>query len=188
MKTHSPLKKNKKINFYGLIDHRIGSDFLLGMFVNCFRRKLWEKNLHVIDYKLMKDPKTWSNFENTAFFIKVFCESFGNSKAFFCAKPLSVNLSGIRGWSDLYPLVEIVRMPEALDYYRSKGLNFFQYIYSKNYSLRNFFNYFFKIIINGEKMGLQYISFRKHFFKNLIYPNAWLSIIYFVFRKIKKIF
>ena len=188
MKTHSPLKKSKKINFYGLIDHRICFDFLLGFFVNCFRRKLWEKNLHVIDYKLMKDPKTWSNFENTAFFIKVFCEAFGNSKAFFCAKPLSVNLSGIREWSGLYPLVEIVRLPEALDYYRSKGLNFFQYIYSKNYSLRNFFNYFFKIIINGEKMGLQYINFRKHFFKNLIYPNAWLSIIYFVFRKVKKIF
>ena len=188
MQTHSPLKKNKKINFYGLIDHRLCFDFLLGIFVNCFRRKLWEKNLHVIDYKLMKDPKTWSNFENTAFFIKVFCEAFGNSKAFFCAKPLSVNLSGIREWGDLYPLVEIVRIPEALDYYRSKGLNFFRYIYSKNYSLRNFFNYFFKIIINGEKMGLQYISFRKHFFKNLIYPNAWLSIIYFVFRKIKKIF
>ena len=188
MQTHSPLKKSKKINFYELIDHRLCYDFLLGIFVNCFRRKLWEKNLHVIDYKLMKDPKTWSNFENTAFFIKVFCEAFGNSKAFFCAKPLSVNLSGIREWGDLYPFVEIVRIPEALDYYRSKGLNFFQYIYSKNYSLRNFFNYFFKIIINGEKMGLQYINFRKHFFKNLIYPNAWLSIIYFVFRKIKKIF
>ena len=188
MQTHSPLKKNKKINFYELIDHRLCFDFLLGIFVNCFRRKLWEKNLHVIDYKLMKYPKNWSNFENTAFFIKVFCEAFGNSKAFFCAKPLSVNLSGIREWGDLYPFVEIVRIPEALDYYRSKGLNFFQYIYSKNYSLRNFFNYFFKIIINGEKMGLQYINFRKHFFKNLIYPNAWLSIIYFVFRKIKKIF
>ena len=93
----------------------------------------------------MKDPKTWSNFENTAFFIKVFCEAFGNSKAFFCAKSLSVNLSGIREWGDLYPFVEIVRIPEALDYYRSKGLNFFQYIYSKNYSLRNFFNYFLRL-------------------------------------------
>ena len=188
MNTHSPLKKNRVLKFFELIDHRICFDFLLGLYVNVFRRKLWNENLHVINKKLMKDPRTWSNFDNTCFFIKVFCEAFGNSKAFFCAKPLSVNLSGIREWSDLYPLVEIVRMPEALDYYRSKGLNFFQYIYSKNYSLRNFFNYFFKIIINGEKMGLQYINFRKHFFKNLIYPNAWLSIIYFVFRKIKKIF
>ena len=188
MNTHSPLKKNRVLKFFELIDHRICFDFLLGFFVNCFRRKLWNENLHLINKKLMKDPRTWSNFDNTCFFIKVFCEAFQNSKAFFCAKPLSVNLSGIREWGDLYPFVEIVRIPEMLDYYRSKGLNFFQYIYSKNYSLRNFFNYFFKIIINGEKMGLQYINFRKHFFKNLIYPNAWLSIIYFVFRKIKKIF
>ena len=188
MNTHSPLKKNRVLKFFELIDHRICFDFLLGLYVNAFRRKLWNENLHVINKKLMKDPRTWSNFDNTCFFIKVFCEAFQNSKAFFCAKPLSVNLSGIREWNDLYPFVEIVRIPEMLDYYRSKGLNFFQYIYSKNYSLRNFFNYFFKIIINGEKMGLQYINFRKHFFKNLIYPNAWLSIIYFVFRKVKKIF
>ena len=119
------------------------------------------------------------------FFNKVFSEAFNNSKAYFCAKPLSVNLFGVREWGDLYPFVEIVRIPELLDYYRSKGLGFFQYIYSKNYSLRNFFNYFFKIIINGKKTGLNYVNFRKHFFVNLIYPNAWLSIIYFIVRKLK---
>jgi len=37
----------------------------------------------------------------------------------------------------------------------------------------------------GKKTGLNYVNFRKHFFMNLIYPNAWLSIIYFIFRKIK---
>ena len=185
MNTHSPLKKNRVLKFFELIDHRICFDFLLGLYVNVFRRKLWNENLHVINKKLMKDPRTWSNFDNTCFFIKVFCEAFQNSKAFFCAKPLSVNLSGIREWNDLYPFVEIVRIPEALDYYRSKGLGFFQYIYSKNYSLRNFFNYFFKIMINRDKMGFAYINLKKHFFKNLIYPNSWLSIIYFIFRKIK---
>ena len=159
---------------------------MLGVFVCVFRRKKWEKNLHVIDKNLIKDIKSWSNFENTCFFIKVFCEAFSNSRAFFCAKPLSVNLFGLREWGNLYPLVEIVRIPEALDYYRSKGLGFFQYIYAKNYALRNFFNYFFKILINGDKMGLNYIDFKKHFFRNLIYPNAWLSIFYFIFRKISK--
>ena len=62
------------------------------------------------------------------------------------------------------------------------------YNYTKNYALRNFFNYFFKILINGDKMGLNYIDFKKHFFKNLIYPNAWLSIFYFLFRKIASMF
>ena len=158
---------------------------LLGFYVNAFRRDLWNKNLNVIDKKLMRVSGTWSTFDNTCFFIKIFCAAFKNSKAFICAKPLSVNLSGIREWSDLYPFVEIVRLPEALDYYRSKGLNLWQYIYTKNYSLRNFFNYFFKILIGGEKRGLNYINFKNHFFKNLIYPNAWLSVLYFIVRKVK---
>ena len=81
--------------------------------------------------------------------------------------------------------VEIVRLPEALDYYRSKGLNLWQYIYTKNYSLKNFFNYFFIILIGGKKRGLNYINFKNHFLKNLIYPNAWLSIFYFIARKLR---
>ena len=48
-------------------------------------------------------------------------------------------------------MVEIVRILEALDYYRSQGLKFSNYIIAKNYALRNFFNYFTKIFLNGEK-------------------------------------
>ena len=58
---------------------------------------------------------------------------------------------------------------EALDYYRSKGLNSFN-IYEKNYSLRNFFNYFLKIFLNKNDKGFKYISL-KSFFKNLIYQT-----------------
>ena len=187
LKTHSPQKKDKILDFYDLIDHKICFDYLIGFFVNCFNRELWIKNLHVCNLKNMKDKKVWSNFDNTAFFIKVFCEAFGNSKAYFCSKALSVNLGGVREWKDLYPLVEIVRLPEALDYYRSKGLGFFKYIYTKNYAMRNFFNFFFKILIMGDKAGISYVSFTRHFLKNLIYPYAWLSIIFFTIRKFKMI-
>ncbi len=185
LKTHSPLKKDKILNFFELIDHRLCFDFLMGFYVNCFNRNMWNRNLHVLNLKNMRDKRVWSNFDNTAFFIKVFCEAFGKSNAYFCSKPLSVNLSGVREWTDLYPLVEIVRLPEALDYYRSRGLGLFQYIYSKNYSMRNFFNFFFKILLAGKKGGLHYVSFSNHFLKNLIYPFAWLSIFFFIFRKIK---
>ena len=54
---------------------------------------------YVIDKKLIKDKKPWSNFENTCFFIKIFCAAFKNSKAYFCAKPLSVNLIGVENGS-----------------------------------------------------------------------------------------
>ena len=42
-----------------------------------------------------------------------------------------------------------------------------------------------KILIGGKKSGLNYIDFKDHFIKNLIYPNAWLSIFYFIARKVK---
>tara|TARA_A100001015_G_scaffold313774_1_gene421774 strand:+ start:1066 stop:2064 length:999 start_codon:yes stop_codon:yes gene_type:complete len=184
----SSLENDERLKFFDLIKHKIAFDYLLGVFVCVFKRDGWNKNLNIIDYKLIKDKNYWSNFENTCFHIKIFCEAFKNSKSYFCSKPLSINLYGEREWKDIYPLVEIVRIPEALDYYRSKGLNLFQYIYEKNFSLRNFFNYFFKIFINGEKMGSNYVNLKKHFFYNLIYPNAWLSIIYFILRKIKKTF
>jgi glycosyltransferase involved in cell wall biosynthesis len=185
MQKHSKQTKNRKLDFFDIIDHKISFDFLLGIFVCAFRRDKWNKNLNVIDLKLMKDVKPWSNFENTCFFIKIFCAAFSKSNAFLCAKPLSVSLHGIREWNDLYPFIEIVRIPEALDYYRSKGLNFFKYLVVKNFALRNFFNYFIKIFLNGDKMGLKYINLQRHFLSNLIFPNAWLSIIYYVIRKIK---
>ena len=187
MKSLSNLKNDKKLMFFDLIKHEIAFDYLLGVFVCVFRNEGWKKNLHVIDYEMIKDKKSWSNFENTCFHIKIFCEAFKNSKSYFCSNPLSVNLFGVREWKNIYPLVEIVRIPEALDYYRSKGLNFFQYIYEKNYSLRNFFNYFIKIYLNGEKMGSKYINFRKHVFKNLIYPNSWLSVLYYFTRQLRKV-
>ena len=188
MKTLSLSRTNQKLMFFDLIKHKIAFDYLLGVFVCVFKREGWNNNLHIIDYEMIKDKNSWSNFENTCFHIKIFCEAFKNSKSYFFSKPLSVNLYGMREWKDIYPLVEIVRIPEVLDYYRSKGLNFFQYVYEKNYSLRNFFNYFFKILVNGDRMGLYYIDFKKHFFRNLIYPNAWFSIFYFIFRKIASIF
>ena len=185
MKRHSPLKQNKRLKFFDLIDKEISFDYLLGVFVCVFRRDQWNRHQNVIDKKLIKDVRTWANFENTCFFIKIFCAAFSKSDAFFCAKPLTVSLHGVREWGNLYPMVEIVRIPEALDYYRSKGLSLFKYIKNKNYALRNFFNYFFKIFFYGEQMGLNYINLRRHFFNNLIFPNAWLSIIYFINRKIR---
>ncbi len=188
MASHSKLKHDEKLYFFDLIDKRISFDYLLGIYLCAFRTDKWNENLHVIDKKLIKDKKPWSNFENTCFFIKIFCAAFKNSKAYFCAKPLSVNLIGVREWSHLYPLIEIIRIPEAIDYYRSKGLSYYQYWINKNYALRNFFNYFVKIILNGNKMGLNYINFRRHFLMNLIYPYSWFSIIFFFKRKIIHLF
>ena len=91
---------------------------------------------------------------------------------------MSVNLSGEREWGEMYEFIEIVRIPELIDFYRSRGLSFVKYIYYKNYSLRNFSNYFFKIYFNSGKKGKHLINFNKHFLKNLIYPNVYISIVF----------
>ena len=141
-----------------------------------------------IDQKKIQDKRVWSNFDNTCLNAKIISSVFNKSDCYICAEPLSVNIIGNRDWINLYDFVEIVRIPELLDYYRSKGMSFFKYIYCKNYALRNFFNFFCKIIINGEKAGRSYVNFKTNFFKNLIFPNAWLSIFYFMIRLFKKTF
>ena len=185
--TRFSMKKNSgKINFLDLINPNTSFDFLLGIFLSVFRRRKWVDNLNVIDQKLIKDKRTWSNEHNTFPHIKIFASAFCKSKAYFYAEPLSVNLYGEREWDDLYPFIEIIRIPESLDAYRKNGLKITSYLYCKNFAFRNFANYLVKIILSGKKGGLEYINFNKHILKNIFYPNIYLSIIYFLLRKILK--
>ena len=87
LKKHSPLKKDRILNFFELIDHRLCFDYLIGFYVNCFNRKMWNKNLHILNLKNMKDTRVWSNLDNTAFFIKVFVQHLENQKLIFVLRP-----------------------------------------------------------------------------------------------------
>ena len=180
-------KISQKLNFWELIDHNISFDFLNGNFLNFFKRQMWMDNINCLDMNLVTDTRTWSNFDNTCGHNKVYANAFKDSKAYFCAEGLTVNGFGVREWAKLYPFIEIIRLPEILDYYRQKGMPLKRYLLNKNYALRNFTNYFFKILISGRSGGLQYINFYKHVIKNLLYPNIYLSLIRFVIRKIKKL-
>ena len=184
MNKFSQKKKSGKVNFLDLINPEVSYDFLLGIYLSVFNRQKWKDNLKIIDQKLIQDKRTYATFENTCPHVKIFASAFSNSKAFFQAEPLSVNLQGEREWRDLYPFIEIIRIPEILEFYRENGLSFFRYFYCKNFALRNFVNYLVKIILMGEKGGSKFINFRKHILKNLFYPNAYLSTFYFVFRKL----
>ena len=184
MEKLSKKKENMKCYFWDLIDYKVSFDFLLGNFLNIFKRKMWLENVNCLDRSLLKDRRVWSNFDNTCAHIKIYANAFKNSKAYFHAQALTVNAYGIREWGALYPFIEIVRLPEMLDYYRSRGLGLVRYIINKNYALRNFSNYFFKILIRGKKGGLNNINFYRHFFLNLLYPNVYLSFFYFLYRKL----
>ena len=127
-----------------------------------------------------------STFDNTCFNVKIFAQAFKNSKAFYCSKPLSINLSGTREWHKLYFFIVIVRIPEILDEYRKAGMNYWRYFICKNYIFKDFFNYLILIIFKGNDYGRKYIKFYKHILINLFFPNVYLSPIYYLVRKLKK--
>ncbi len=184
----SKINKDKSVKFWDVIDKNVSWDFLIGIFLSIFRTKKWISNIHRINKKKIEDTGVWSTFENTCLNAILITESCKDSKAFICAKPLSVNLIGEREWGEMYEFIEIVRIPELIDFYRSKGLGLKKYLINKNYSLRNFGNYFIKIIFSSGNKGKELVNFRKHFFKNLIYPNVYISILSSLIRKIKNCF
>jgi len=186
MEKLSKKEKSGRLYFWDLVDYKVSIDFMLGNFLNIFKRKMWLDNVNCLNEELLKDKRVWSNFDNTCAHIKIYANAFKNSRAYFYADALTVNSLGVREWVPLYPFIEIVRLPEMLDYYRSRVLSFKKYILNKNYALRNFSNYFFKILIRGKEGGLKYVNFYRHILLNLAYPNVYLSFFYFIFRKFKK--
>ena len=64
-----------------------------------------------------------------------------------------MNLVGKREWIGMYDFIEIVRIPELLDYYKGQGLSLIKYIYCKNFALRNFFNFFLKYSLMVKKLA-----------------------------------
>ena len=186
MRRLSYYPKNHLVKFWDIIDPNVSWEFLIGIFLSIFKRDKWLASKNVLNMDDIKDTNVWSNFDNTCMNAKIIANAFKDSKSYICAEPLSVNLSGQREWGTLYEFIEIVRIPELIDHYRKEGLPIKQYLYCKNYSLRNFANFFAKIFLGGKKTGLQYVSFRKHIFKNLIFPYAWLSLFFFIYRRLKK--
>ena len=176
----SPKKNSQRLKFWDLIDHNVSFDFMAGNFVNIFRRKMWMDNVHVLDKKSINDKNSILSLLH----LKIHANAFRKSLCYFQAEPLSVNLYGVREWKSFYPFISTFILCEKLDYYRSKGLNFFKYIYCKNYTLKNFASNLTQTIIGGKATGLYFLNFNKHIFQNLLYPNVYLSIFYFIFRKI----
>ena len=185
-KRFSSWRKDGEMNFLGLINPKISFDFLGGMFLAVFKKEKWDQNVHLLSEDLTNDLREFSHFENTFPHIKIFANSFSNSKAYFSANPLSINLFGIREWSSFSPLINSVRLIEALGEYRKNGLPLFKYLIYKNFALNNFLPDLVKIRFYSGNTGREYIKFRSLIFSNFLYPNFYLSIFYFLFKKIFK--
>ena len=185
LKSVSNVHINKSLNFIDLINPHISFDYLLAIFLSIFNTKKFKENIYILDDKKLKKKGTFSTFENTAPHVSVFAKAFIRSKSYFVGKPLSINLFGKREWSYMWSLIEIIRIPEALEQYRKNGLPLYKYYLYKNYSLKNFMPCLLKIIFNKSKNNITNFTLILIIFKNLIYPNFYLSLVYFFNRKIK---
>jgi len=181
----SSLPYDGEMRFMDMINPKVSFDFLGGMFLSVFRREKWISNIGVLDSEAIKDARTFSHFDNTFPHVKVFAKAFSTSTAFFNSKPLGVCLTGAREWAPMYPFVRSVRLVDALGVYLRNGLPYMQYVICKNYSLRHFIPDLVYMMLNRQKSGYAYISPLKLFISNCLYPNLYLSPVYYIIRKAK---
>lgn len=180
----SKIKKNKKTKFFDLINPTVSWDFLLGIFLTIYKREKFIKNLNIIDKKKLNDTRVWSTIDNTAPHVKVFAYAFKDSTCYIQTKPLSVNLFGEKEWSNKYPFVIIIRIPEILDIYRENGLSFLRYIKYKNFALKKFIPYLYLILKDKKNSNYDYINLKKHIISNIFYPYIYIFCIYYLIKKI----
>ena len=83
MEKQSLYPKSFKTNFLNLVNHKISFDFILGMFLAIFRKKIWDYNLFRINQDFVKEKDVYSTFDNTAPHIIIWSSGFKNSKAYF---------------------------------------------------------------------------------------------------------
>jgi len=188
MQPFSAWKSPGEMKFLDLIDPKISFDFLGGMFLSVFRKSLWDRKVEVLNRDAIFDNRTFSHFDNTFPHVKIFANAFSTSRAYFNDKPLNVCLTGAREWSPMYPLIHSVRLVEALDEYRRNGLPYLQYLYCKNYALNNFMSDFANMFLARNTSGYRYINPLRLIAGYCLYPNFYLSFIYFFARRARRFF
>jgi glycosyltransferase involved in cell wall biosynthesis len=172
-----------ELQFMDLINPRISFDFLGGMFLAVFRKKNWSENTAALDPAAIRDPRTFSHFDNTFPHVKIFSRAFARSRAYVCTTPLSVCLTGGREWAPMYPLVKSVRLVEALEEYRKNGLPYLSYLRCRNFALNNFIPDLGSMLLHRDVSGFAYVNPLRLVVANCLYPNFYLSFVHFLLRK-----
>ncbi len=183
MERFSKKTNSHKLPFFDLIDPKTSFDFLGGMFLSAFRKEKWDAMVDILDSNALNSTQTFSHFDNTFPHLKIWAYAFSDSTAYFNADPMNVCITGEREWAPMEPLIRNIRLIEALDIYRKNGLAYWRYYYCKNFALRNYVSLTVKMILNRKLYGFK-LNLLRHFFKCALYPNVYLSLPYFIFRKI----
>lgn len=184
METFSGKKDSEELEFFELIDPKVSFDFLGGMFLSAFRKSMWDAMVDRLDPLSLNSGETFSHFDNTFPHLKIWANAFSKSRAYFNALPMNVCITGYREWAPLEPLVRNIRLVEALDTYKANGMPYWRYIRCKNFALRNYFSGVIMMMINKNIYSFKLNLFR-HYLSCALYPNVYLSFLYFLFRRIK---
>ena len=174
--------------FIDLVNPDVSFDFLGGFFLAVFRRQKWLQHVGVLDAQAIDDPREFSHYDNTFPHVKIFASAFADSQAYFHAEPLSVCLTGAREWSPMYPLVHGVRLVESLQEFRRHGLPYWRYLRCRNYALNNFAADFALLLLHRHESGLAYVNPLKLIVQNCLFPNFYLSVLYYCGRRLKRFF
>ena len=186
MTTFSSYSISGRRNFLSLIDPEVSFDFVGAMFLVVFRKKNWIRHVDSLDQQAIDDTLTFSHFDNTFPHVKIFSRAFAESHAYIHCRPLTVNLSGSREWAPMSPLINIVRLIEALDEYRRNGLSLSRYLRCRNFALRTFLPDFMRMLLRREESGFCYVRPWRLVLVSLLFPNAWLSPFYYLMDRIKR--
>jgi len=186
MSTFSNFKLERKLFFLDLIDPKISFDFVGAVFLVVFRKELWIQNENVLNIDAIESKIDFSHYDNTFPHVKIFSVAFCKSHAYFYPKPLTINLSGIREWAAMSPLINIVRLIESLDEYKKNGLTLYQFIKCKNYAYRTFAPDFLRLLRRKSISGYYFINPWKLLANALLYPNSYLSLIYYLIELLTK--
>jgi hypothetical protein len=188
MEPFSPWTTDGELPFLDLIDPRISFDFLGGIFLAVFRTAKWRASAGVLNQQEIANGRTFSTFDNTFPHMKIFAHAFAGSTAYFNVAPVGVCLTGAREWAPMYPMIRSVLLLEALREYRKTGLSLRRYLWCKNFALRTFIPDFVYMLTHRESSGFQYVNPAKLVLNNCLYPNFYLSVWYYIARKVKTAF
>ncbi|MEN9325938.1 MAG: hypothetical protein RI943_349 [Bacteroidota bacterium] len=183
MKEHSKSRPSRTMKFKELIDYKMSSDFLAGMFLSIFRKNLWLQSQDLVLNKNLNSNIYFDSLDDTFPHAKIFANTFMSSDTFYSEVPMIIAVSGEREWSKYFPLIRTFRMLDLMKEYRNNGLEF--RVYWKNINhIAKYFAYD-SLYYWGNKTGnypkIELATYAKSV---ILCPNFYLSFPRLVFGKI----
>ena len=184
MEKFSKFPKEGKLPFLKLVNPDVSFDFLGGMFLSIFRKANWDASRNALSETAIQDQELFSHFDNTFPHVKVFAYGLSSSQSYFSTLPLLVCLTGAREWAPLYQMIKAVRLVEATLVYRKCGLDFWSYYKCRNATLASYWPCLGWALFHPRVSGLKHVFMTPTFLTNFLFPNFWLSPLYYFARKL----